>query len=227
MRVTMFCRGRTWWAQSKNNGHRVRRSLKTTNKRIAEDLARELEREIHNGVPPKKEPERVSITVFRDEYESYCEANKRPKTAQSDKLRVKEFIAHSGVESLDQVTTASVSRFLSHKVLKDKIAPATVLRYREILHAMMEHAIRLEHVTENPVAKIPRPRLPDREPRCLSPKQIKELLRAVKGDRLYPLVATAVFAGLRRKNDVRMIGQGSLERRNAHAFAGHVVWTSP
>ncbi|MGE3175258.1 MAG: tyrosine-type recombinase/integrase [Planctomycetota bacterium] len=100
--------------------------------------------------------------------------------------------------ALGEIATADVERFLTQQALKGR-QPATLLRYREILHAFWRWAERQGHVERNVVAPIPRPRLPERDPRFLSLDQIDELLAAVAGDRIGPLVAAAVFGGFRRE----------------------------
>ncbi|MBK8974401.1 MAG: hypothetical protein IPM29_00595 [Planctomycetes bacterium] len=54
-------------------------------------------------------------------------------------------------------------------------------------------------VERNPVAVARRLRLPEREPRDLSLEEIERLLAAAAGEVIAPVVAIAVFAGLRRE----------------------------
>ena len=69
--------------------------------------------------------------------------------------------------------------------------------------------------------------LPERDPRFLSLDQIDELLRAVAGDHIEGLVATAVFAGLRREelswltwDDLELDLQPAILRVRAKTVAG-------
>lgn len=198
--VGLHQRGRTWWVSYQQAGRQVRRSLNTTNRKVAQDAWLDLQVQLRDGSPPPApaKPERVPVGVLRDDYRAYCLAHKAARTARSDLNRLKEFFDRVRVGYVDEITTAVVSQFLSVKVLEDGIAPATVRRYREILHALMEHARRLDLVTENAVSRIPSPRLPEREPRFLSLDQIDEVLR--KTDcQLRAVVATAIWSGLRRE----------------------------
>ncbi len=143
-------------------------------------------------------PKRVSISELRDAYEEWSRANKRPRTVLNDKGRLDAFFADVVVSTVNEITTQNVERFLSKRALAGA-QPATVLRYREILHALMAFAKRMGMVEKNPVSDVSRPKLPRHEPRFLSLDQIDELLAAVDGDLVAPLVSTIVFAGLRRE----------------------------
>src|SRR5262249_1737458 len=86
-------------------------------------------------------------------------------------------------------------RLLTKEALKGR-KPATLLRNREILHAFWRWAERQAHVPKNVVAPIPRPRLPERDPRFLSLDQVDELLKATAGERIGPVIA---MTGRRRE----------------------------
>lgn len=214
--VTLFRRGSVYWVQFRKNGQRVRESLRTENKKLAEELRRrrsaELEAERFGLVraspvagvvrpeplPEPEPPPVASVESIRADYAAWSSAHKRPKTILNDSARLATFFATVTGKPLGQISTADVERFLTREAMKGR-QPATLLRHREILHAFWRWAVRQGHVVTNVVSPIPRPRLPERDPRFLSLDQIDELLRAVAGDHVEGLVATAVFAGLRRE----------------------------
>ncbi len=66
MRVQSYLRGRTWWVRYRLDGRQVRRSLETQNRKIAEDLAVELEWQLLRGQQPT-ERRRTSIASARRE----------------------------------------------------------------------------------------------------------------------------------------------------------------
>lgn len=218
MKVTMFKRGSTWWAQWRKDGVRTRRSLRTSNWKIAEEMRIELEYQLLRGELPAEKP-RVPIAQLVAEYEAWSKANKRPKTVVNDRGRIQRFRDHGNPEFVDDVTTKSVMDYFSHRAVEDSVGPTTILREREILHAMMNFAVRVGYVDVNPVSRVPRPKIPDPEPRFLSRDQIEKLLAAVAGDEIEPVVATAVYAGLRREElcwlmpkDLEAVGDGQLLR---------------
>lgn len=210
--VTLFRRGKCWWIQFRNEGRRVRESLKPENRKVAEELRLRREVELGQqrlglvGVPAVAgaavavEPAKpvVDVAAARAEYEEWSTAHKRPKTILNDKARLESFFATVPGKALGEITTADVERLLTSAALKGR-QPATLLRHREILHGFWRWAERQGHVDKNIVSAIPRPRLPERDPRFLSLDQVAELLKAVEGNLIAPVIATAVFAGLRRE----------------------------
>lgn len=166
------------------------------NRKVAEDLRVQLEWELNTG-KVEAEPERVPVADFVEHYRGHAKARKREKAHATDWGRLEQFLDRVEVGFLDEFTTADASAFLSDKALAG-LSPTTVLRYREVLLAFFNHAVRLGYLEKNPVAPIPRPRLPQRDPRFLSLDQIDELMAKLEGQAIEPLVATMVYAGLRR-----------------------------
>jgi integrase len=220
--VSLFRRNERWWARYHRDGRVFRVSLRTSNKKVAEDARLDLEVSLRRGPPvaaPTSAPAPVpiapqapvvTIQAFVNEHRDYSLSHKRPKTHATDTGRLKEFLDSLDVKELALVTTSHVSRFLTRKTLKDKISPTTVLRYRETLHAFFEYAKRLGYVPVNPVSAVPRPRIPDRDVQFLTLEDIDKLLSVVAGDRIAPLVATLIFAGLRRE-EACWLTRGDLE----------------
>ncbi len=238
MVVSIYKRGRTWWASYREEGERIRLSLDTANGKVAEQKRIEIEfellrrlREREMVVPLVAEEPKPTIAEVRGAYTLWSKANKRPKTVRNDQARLDSFFeAHEPAASIDSVRTRDVEEFLSRRALAGS-ASATVLRYREILHALYEYAVRLDYTDVNPVSKVLRPRLPEKEPRFLGLDQIDELLAAVAGDLIAPLVATAVYAGLRREElvwltwaDLDLDGKVPLLRVRSKTIAGE-AWT--
>jgi integrase len=198
----MFRRGQTWWARYSQDGQDVRRSLRTQNRKVAQEVLLDLELELRRGsqrvleppsaTPAAPKPPSVSIADFKREFTEYSKSSKRPKSHSTDMGRLKEFIASLDVVDLADVTTGHATRFLAAKTNEDKVSPTTILRYRETLHAFFAYARRLSYVRENPISAVPRPRIPDRDPRFLTLEEIDQLLTAVKGDLIAPLIATLV-----------------------------------
>jgi integrase len=217
--ATLFKRGAIWWIQHREGGRQVRESLATTNRKVAEELRVQREAKwqrerlaadvggaavgglvaVEREPEPERAPRSLALAAIRAEYEAWSLAHKRAKTIRNDKARLSAFLATlpASVE-LASIRTADVERFLTAEAAKGR-QPATLLRHREILHAFWRWALRQGHVERNVVSDIPRPRLPERDPRFLSLDQVDALLAAVAGDGIAPLIATAVFAGLRRE----------------------------
>lgn len=104
----------------------------------------------------------------------------------------------------EQITTAQVSDFIAAKIRSRDLAPKTANRYREILHrlfawAMDECRVRIAS-DRNPVTKVERYKEQAPEIRFLTLQEIDEQLHALASQpRLQSMVATLIYAGLRRE----------------------------
>ena len=222
--------------QYREDGRRVRESLQTENRKVADELR--LRRVVELGqkrlglaVPAVAvaasapavvaPPVAVALPVsgsrpaenpetIRAEYVAWSNAHKRPKTVFNDQRRLDAFFASVPGMALRGVRTADVER---HLVAESKrgMSPTTILRNREILHGFWRWAVRQGHADKNVVSDIPRPRLPERDPVFLNLEQVEELLRAVAGTEVEAPIATAVFAGLRRE-ELCWLTRADLER---------------
>jgi integrase len=141
----------------------------------------------------------VDVQKVLTEYEVHSKAFKRPKTIDNDGRRLKAFFDHVSVHYINDVTTKAVNEYFASRVDRDHLSPATVLRYREILHALYEFARQQGYVKANPIDGVPRPRIPDRDIRFLTLEQIEGALEAVADTSLEAVVATAIYAGMRRE----------------------------
>jgi integrase len=66
------------------------------------------------------------------------------------------------------------------------------------IRAMRNKAVRLNYLKDNPIKEVTFPRVQTNPPRILSKSEVERLLSAAEKSPLYPLVATALFAGLRK-----------------------------
>jgi integrase len=199
--------------QYRVDGRRVRESLKTDNRKVAEELRLRREFELMQqrlGVvapsvaeaaavapAPPAEPA-ATLAEVRAEYEQWSKAHKRDHTIACDRGRLDAFFATVPGKALAEIRTADAERLLTQEATKGR-RPATLLRHREILHAFWRWAVRQGHVERNIVSDIPRPRLPEHDPTFLGLDQVEELLKGVEPLRIGALVATAVLTGLRRE----------------------------
>lgn len=238
--ATIFKRGEVWWLRCTENGRKVRVSLATNNRKVADERRRqwEVQRELQRpewaglvaampaaGAVVEPKPV-VDLAAVRADYEAWSRAHKRGKTILNDRGRLDAFFATVPGIALGDVKTADVERFLTAEAQKGR-KPATLLRHREILHAFWRWAVRQGHVERNIVSEIPRPRLPERDPRFLNLEQVEALMKAVEGDQVAALVATAVYAGLRREElcwltweDVDLDGETAMLRVRAKTLQG-------
>ncbi len=218
--ASLYLRGRIWWVSYYRDGKRVLESTDTENRKHAEEIRRRRDREMFDGteglehevVKALHDPRRrdavlsalatspsIDTQKALEEYLRHCTTYKKPQTIYSDRGRLVPFFESIGVSFVGEVTTKHVIDYLAMKVEDDDITPTTVLRYREALHAFFEWARKIAYCPSNPVDDVSRPRIADHEIRFLTLPDIEVCLRAVAADHLEPVVATAIYAGLRRE----------------------------
>jgi len=196
-RVHLRLRGQTWWLDyTLDDGRRIRRSLGTRNRKLAELERARLEYQLRSGEHREVEP--MAFATFLEGYEAYLKARKTWKSCQNDLSNLKAFLKAQPLKTLEDLTTGRVSFYLTERKTKDELAPRTLNRIREVLHTMASYAVDHGLLKGNPVTRVKRFPEPQPEIRFLKQEEITDLLKKLEGDRLQTIVALLVFAGLRR-----------------------------
>lgn len=130
-----------------------------------------------------------------------AKAKKRPPKPGQDRRRKAPVIE---APCFEQMTTPDIAAFIGGRVASRGLAPKTANRYREILCRLFNWATTQFGVRmpgdRNPAAAVERYRERAPEIRFLTLKQIDEQLIALEGNlQLQAMVATLIFAGLRRE----------------------------
>ncbi len=219
--ASIFRQKKSWYISFYDEqGRRRRRSTGTDNRKVALEKCRQFERDMLNSAVDLQrqvsdalcDPVRrgavmealdrgtpIPVRQALDEYDAQSSSYKRPKTIANDRGRLEAFFAAVPLRWVCDLSTRAINEYIARRVTRDNWSPATVLRLREILHAFYEFARKHDYVRRNPVSNVPRPRIPDRDIRYLNLRQIDAALKAVAGNIVEPLVATAIYAGLRRE----------------------------
>lgn len=121
----------------------------------------------------------------------------RPRTREFYTRHIGYLTAYIGDYALEAVDEQVIERSLN-KIAADGLAPQSVDHVRAVAHNMFGVARRWKLIPENPVAGVPRRRVPQRGERALTPEQVGVLLAAVAGNRLEALYHVALTLGLRR-----------------------------
>src|SRR5207302_11250386 len=78
------------------------------------------------------------------------------------------------------------------------LAPRTVGHVHRLLHRIFGHAVKWTVITRNPVSATEPPRVRGAEIQILAPDQIRGVLAALRGRRIYPVAVIALATGMRR-----------------------------
>ena len=202
--ASIYLRGKTWWIRYRHNRKTIRLSLDTRLEKKAlrakAALEDELEREVHR---PER---RVTFETFLRKYEkSYVAAGgkdlrqSRERSWKKDSHSLRRFKAYCetrGVTRLHKVSPQLIEDFREAR-LEDGVEDSTRNKDIRILKCGWNWAKRKGLVRTNPFKKVKLFKIPEREIDTLSPEEVVKLLAHVKSRSMYPLVATAVYAGLR------------------------------
>lgn len=198
--MSIYKRGKTWWGRLQRNNVEQRRSLKTTDKTIAERRYRAWREELDAtawGEKPRH---------------SYIDAEARfikehlPNIKHSSAVRygysLDILTEHLSGKMLHEITSETMMEIETRR-RNDGVKPATIIRDLQCLSALMSHAVDLEWIETNPVPAFLKRRqkrgLKKSEPRerYLSEDEETKLLKVCAPD-LSMTIALAIDTGLRR-----------------------------
>lgn len=184
-------------------GKRVRKYIYAKTRRECAAKLAEVQQALTASKPLT--PARLTLQQYLDIWlERTVPGAVRPSTEASYRDIVQRHIVPViGGIRLDKLTPDDVRRFLREKAAEQSargrsLSTRTVQYIHAVLRRALEQARRDEVIHRNVAALVspPRPRQKEIEP--LTPDEARQLLDAVKDDRLYALYAVAVALGLRR-----------------------------
>lgn len=206
--LTLYRRGRIWWARGSVRGRRIRKTLDTQFRREAEFRIQELERELYSG----KRIRAVKWKTFESEFIASIRAKVKPST-----LRKYEFICERFgpfVDCIQHASPSAVAAYLDSR----KIGREGLKSDQRILHRILAYAVKCGYLETNPVEyKNLNSRSRNTQP--FSHEEIACMLadshRKARPD-LPTIITTFVYTGL-RISDIC-----GLERREVD-FASHQI----
>jgi len=190
-------RGKYYHVYWQQNGKKRGRSLKTTRKAVAEQHLRELEYRLAQRELGQEAD--VDLERLRDEYLSYSQATKKQSTYERhDVPRVTRFVAfltEGGVKKASEVTEAHVQQY--QQQLLGSHSPRTVRHCLYAASGLLSFAVERGYVRRNVVRNVSKVKAQKNPPRYLSFDEWEHVQAIASGTYLWPLVATAYYAGFR------------------------------
>jgi len=148
-------------------------------------------------------PTSATLKGFAEAYLKYAAATKATTTVTGYRQKVNLFLDQCMKLKPTQVKPTDINKFMLSRL--EEVEPATVASDIRTLQAWFNWGKANGYVAENPCDKVQRIRnIKKNPPKYISPEQIKQLLEASKTHSLYPLIATAIYAGLRRKELINL-----------------------
>jgi integrase len=159
-----------------------------------------------------REAQRITFREFAHDYVRWAKVHHRGW--RTEECRVDRLAEALGDTKLDAITTVDVERV--HGELLTKRSRSTVNRYRIILHAMFNRAIRHGLVGTNPVKGVAKFKEPEGRVKFLMPEEETAVREALRPD-LRPLFTVSVHTGLRWSE------QMALEWRDVDLLTGLIT----
>jgi site-specific recombinase XerD len=154
--VSLYKRGKVFWADISNNGRRERRSLHTRSRAVANAVIRQIELEVSSGGQIRGH----AWTAFAEEFTRWITPQVRAKTLAGytfaiDKLT--SFLQGRELLFLKDVTPAVIGEFIEvrrqdvHPSWKRPLSDGGVKFQLRILHRVFAYAVECGYVAKNPV----------------------------------------------------------------------------
>lgn len=187
------------------NGRQVNRTLGPADmpKAEAKRLLRAFLAEVAER--PAAAADGLTVAEVCDRYLQHVEAvrGRKKSTVEGYGIIVRAHLSSLGNLPADKLTAEDVTRYMTAK-LRTGLARQTVVNQLNLLHGVMQHAVKRGWVRQNVVALVDRPEQAKTDPeiRYLDDAEEAALLRAVPADELGGVEAvlyrTAMQAGLRQ-----------------------------
>lgn len=190
-------RGDVWYVYWRQNGKQRAKSLGTKRKSVAQEYLKEFEYRL-----AKKELGQHTdrpLAQLSEEYLQYTKSTKKQSTYERHAVprvtRFVEFLQERGIEKASEIGQADIEDY-QQELLED-LAPVTVRHCLYAASGMLSFAVRRGYLSNNVVKNVEKVKAQKNPPRYLSFEEWDKVEGIAKETYLWPLVATAYYAGLR------------------------------
>lgn len=200
--VSIFSRGKTWYANFQHDGKQKRQSLKTTSKKRARQLAIRLEASLSEGRYQEKvlapRLEKV-IDAHLDHLRSLGRADRTLSKIELVGRRLKDLASRSGVRTILDVTLPIVDAYRAEQVNVHKAGdPKTVLNHAVIIRQIVNFALSRKMITTDPLQGITFEKVKPKPQPWWQWEQVEQILAASAGHRHYhPALVMLARTGMR------------------------------
>jgi site-specific recombinase XerD len=176
--ATIFKRGTTWWISYYDGGKRVRKSLNTESKRVAERERMAIEGKL---VEPKRHVKREKNSEVAVFWEAYLERERdhlRPNTITIQTHFWNQVTGYLKPNRLSDITPDGLEAFKRWR-LSEGNSERTINNAIADMHSIFEKAIAMNHYTgKNPAKRVRRYKLTKKMPEFHTEEELKGLLEA-------------------------------------------------
>lgn len=155
----------------------------------------------------------AGLRAVRDEHELECllledwqiwmQAKGLAERTWRERAQIVARVAQAATVSPEDLTNRQIMTFLA----RSGIGPSTRANYHVALTAWFKWLVEQDHRTDNPMIKIPRPRVPRRRPRPMATEHLEQLLATRMHRRTRMMILLATFQGLRVSEIAKIRGE--------------------
>jgi integrase len=210
----LYKRGSVWWIKIQWQGRIIRRSTKTSNKKIADTIEVKIRHELATGVWFQRSE--GDSRLFKDVWAKYLvedAQDKAPATVSRAKQCEKHLIPFFGEMTLNQITPADLSAYRAMRRAAG-VKTATAIKELQFVRRVFTLCKRnWKYIRQSPFEDFEMPADDTRRVRFLEPGQFDRLVEACPAW-LQPIVLLARYTGMRKGNVLGLTwNQVDLENR--------------
>lgn len=166
----MFKRDGVFYADIHYEGRRIRRSLRTNKKKLAEKRFAELARRVGTG--EESVDKVITFEEFVGKFIRYISMDKKKRTIETYKSvlgNFSTFLASAGLSNSKLYNISTKEILEKYKIYRrNDVEPATINNELAVLRRFFNVAIAFKHLRENPVRQVEKLRQPKRQRRVFT-----------------------------------------------------------
>lgn len=193
--ASIYLRGRAWWIIYYDNGRKIQHSLKTRDKTVAKYKKNRIENKLVEGESPSPRTNTPAHDILT-EYISHCKNRISEKSSAGYRKYIRDYIDSSQISRLPQINEHSVKNHIDNKIGAGASA-GTANHIIKFIKQFLNYAVRRNYLSKNPIQSMALIKIDRLPPRFLSKSEINIVLDNAKGETLQPMIATAVYTGMR------------------------------
>lgn len=187
-------RGKNYWMFGQVKGLRIDSSLRTSNKRLAEEIAKEKFRRALEQTHGIKMIRPISFKVLLDKYYEYCRNNNKKSTYEKKIFNIQNLVTYFGDIPISNITVEQIEEFKNQRLTQ--VSASTVNRDLSTLKHALNLAMKWGYLEKSAAALISKFREPAGRIRFLSTEEADRLISKCSKE-LKPIVITALNTGMR------------------------------